>query len=149
MSLKAEAGWISDNSVDSFFHFYLGGLPGLKGYPFYSIQGTRKALAEYSFRIPFFRERHYPLLWMIFQNSTIGAVLQIGDAWTAVDNHAWKKSVGIQWRLNGFSFYNFPTAIEVEYHQPLNVVRNEHVEQNSQTTYEKEPRTYFKILFDF
>ncbi len=149
MSLKAEAGWISDNSVDSFFHFYLGGLPGLKGYSFYSIQGTRKALAEYSFRIPLFREKHYPLLWTIFQNSTIGAILQIGDAWTAADNHAWKKSVGIQWRINGFSFYNFPTAIEVEYHQPLNVVRNEHVVQNSQTTYEKEPRTYFKILFDF
>lgn len=149
ISLKTEAGWISDNMVDSFFHFYLGGLSGLKGYPFYSIQGTKKAIGDFSLRIPIFREKHYPILWTIFQNSTIGAILQIGDAWTSKNNHTWKKSVGIQWRMNGFSFYNFPTAIEVEYHQPLNIVRNEHVAQNSQTTYEKDPRTYIKILFDF
>ena len=149
MSIKTEAGWISDNNVDSFFHFYLGGLPGLKGYPFYSIQGTRKALAEYSIRIPLFKEKHYPVMWTIFQNSTIGAIFQIGDAWSSIDDNVWKKSFGIQWRMNGFSFYNFPTAIEAEYHQPLDIARNKHVLNNSQTIYEKEPRVYFKILFDF
>ena len=147
MSLKAEAGWISDNSVDSFFHFYLGGLPGLKGYPFYSIQGTRKVLVEYSFRIPLFREKHYPLLWMIFQNSTIGTILQIGDAWTAADNHAWKKSVGIQWRINGYSFYNFPTAIEFEIHQGLTKFDREI--KGDLISYGDEPRAYARILFDF
>jgi len=149
MSLSSEIGWISNDSVDSFFHFYIGGIPGLKGYPFYSLQGTKKLLLEYSFRIPLFREKHFPLLWMIFQNSTIGTIFQVGDAWIDNTNMRWKKSIGIQWRMNGFSFYNFPTSIEVEYHYPLNIVRNEYVAQNKTTIYEKKPRTYLKILFDF
>ncbi|HJN98145.1 MAG TPA: hypothetical protein QGF51_04115, partial [Candidatus Marinimicrobia bacterium] len=58
-----------------------------------------------------------------------------------------KKSVGIQWRLNGFSFYNFPTAIEVEYHQPINEFEREINEET--ITYGNEGRTYVKVLFDF
>ena len=117
LSLKGEFGWISNKNVDSFFHFYLGGIPGIKGYPFYSIQGTKRGLIDATLRVPLFTEQHFKYGWLIFQNSTLGGILQFGDAWT--EEFSMKKSIGIQWRLNGFSFYNFPTAIEVEYHQPL------------------------------
>jgi hypothetical protein len=161
VSLTSQVGWISNNNVDSFFHFYLGGLPGLKGYPFYSIQGTRSAMIDATFRMPIFMEKHYKAKWTIWQNSTLGAIFQVGDAWTNAEevepeeelkeNHAdafsLKKSVGIQWRLNGFSFYNFPTAIEVEYHQPINKFEREINEET--ITYGNEGRTYVKVLFDF
>ena len=120
-------------------------MPGLKGYPFYSIQGTKSAMLDMTFRIPMFQERHYKFKWMILQNSTLGAVMQIGDAWT--DDISLKKSLGIQWRLNGFSFFNFPTAIEAEYHHPLNEFNREINEETIQ--YGKNGRTYVKILFDF
>ena len=145
-SLKAHGGWVTNDDVDSFFHFYLGGMPGLKGYPFYSIQGTKSAMLDMTFRIPMFQERHYKFKWMILQNSTLGAVMQIGDAWTK-DDISLKKSLGIQWRLNGFSFFNFPTAIEAEYHHPLNEFKREINEETIQ--YGKNGRTYVKILFDF
>ena len=145
VSLAGQGGWITNNEVDSFFHFYLGGLPGLKGYPFYSIQGTKTFMYEGVFRIPLFMEKHYKAKWLILQNSTLGAIFQAGDAWT--DDFSIKKSMGIQWRLNGFSFYNFPTAIEVEYHQPLNQFKR--IVNEKEINYGNEGRTYLKILFDF
>ena len=145
LSLKGQAGWISSPNVDSFFHFYLGGIPGVRGYPFYSIQGTKSALLDATFRIPIFMEKNYKAKWIIFQNSTLGAVIQAGDAWT--EDVSIKKSVGIQWRINGFSFYNFPTAIEVEYHQPLDTFKREINETT--ISYGENGRVYVKVLFDF
>jgi len=145
LSLTTHAGWISNQNVDSFFHFYLGGIPGVRGYPFYSIQGTKSALLDLTFRIPIFMEKHYKAKWVIFQNSTLGAVIQVGDAW--IDDVAIKKSMGIQWRINGFSFYNFPTSIEVEYHQPLDAFTRDINETT--ISYGENGRAYIKVLFDF
>ena len=146
VSLTTQGGWISNKSADSFFHFYLGGLPGLKGYPFYSIQGAKSAMLDLTFRAPLFSEKHLKAKWIIFQNSTIGAIFQTGDAWSN-DDLDLKRSIGIQWRLNGYSFYNFPTAIELEYHQPLDKFTRE---INGKTIqYGDEGRAYVKVLFDF
>ncbi len=149
ISIKASMGWINNQKVDSFFHFYLGGIPGLKGYPFYSIQGTKNIFLEATYRIPLFMEKHYKFKWIIFQNSTLGAILQGGNAWSQEFTPA-KKSIGIQWRLNGFSFYNFPTAIEIEHHHPLDkfeLIINE--ENEEKIFYGTKGRTYVKVLFDF
>ena len=70
----------------------------------------------------------------------------MGNAWTE-ELFPFKESLGIQWRINGFSFYNFPTAIEVEYHRPL--VKFERVINEEKFNYGDEGRTYVKILFDF
>tara|TARA_S200000501_G_scaffold98676_1_gene92013 strand:- start:13287 stop:16247 length:2961 start_codon:yes stop_codon:yes gene_type:complete len=149
-SIKAETGWMSNDSADSFFYFYLGGMPGLKGYPFYSIQGTKKILAELSFRVPVFSQKQIDLLPINIQNCTIATVFQFGDSWVNDNKFSWKKSVGIQWRLNGYSFYNFPTAIEAEVYQPLNIVKvRSDYEPEQVTKYDKEPRFYFKVLFEF
>ena len=58
-----------------------------------------------------------------------------------------KKSVGVQFRINGFSFYNYPTAIEFEYHKPLNKFEDSYNEEK--IFYGEDARSYFKILFDF
>ena len=156
-TIKTEYGKISNQSVDDFFHFYVGGMPGLKGYPFYSIQGTNKLITELSMRVPIFREKHIPFFWMIFQNMTFGTIFQIGDAWVGrnslnyiTKNNLWKRSYGFQVRLNGFSFYNYPVAIEYEIHQPIDEVVNKYVNNNEEEViYEKKSRSYIKILFDF
>ena len=124
LSIRGDLGWISDNKVDSFFHFYLGGMPGIKGYSFYSIQGTKKLFLDFTIRAPVFSGKHYKIGWMTFQNSTVGLINQLGDAWDP-NKFLLKKSIGIQLRINGFSFYNFPTAIELEYHQPITKFNNE------------------------
>ena len=146
-SIHINGGYITNTEVDSFFHFFIGGMSGIKGYPFYSIEGTKTALFDLSFRLPLVREKHIKLGWFILQNSVLGAIFQYGDAWRYKTDQAWKKSVGIQWRVNGFSFYNFPTAIELEIHRGLNKFNR--VIKGETYSYGKELRTYFRVLFDF
>ena len=146
-SIHINGGYIKNTEVDSFFHFFNGGMSGIKGYPFYSIEGTKTALFDLSFRLPLVREKHIKLGWFILQNSVLGTIFQFGDAWRDKTDQAWKKSVGIQWRVNGFSFYNFPTAIELEIHRGLNKFNR--VIKGETYSYGKELRTYFRVLFDF
>jgi len=152
VSLSSSLGYITNRNADSFFHFYLGGLPGLKGYTFYSIKGVKSALFDATIRFPLFTQKHFKAKWIIFQNSTAGVIFQGGDAWgQKIDNNykdfSMKKSVGVQFRINGFSFYNYPTAIEFEYHKPLNKFEDSYNEEK--IFYGEDARSYFKILFDF
>ena len=98
--------FITNDNVDTFFHNYLGGMTGIKGYPFYSIQGTKSLMLDFTLRIPLFLEKTYNFKWLTFQNSTIASIFQIGDAWIGKTKSLkdFKRSVGFQWRLNGFSF---------------------------------------------
>ena len=148
ISLESIAGTISNVEADSFFHFFAGGLNGLKGYPFYSIEGKSIAIATGTLRVPIFREKHIPLSWFILQNCTLGFIGQIGDAWSqTMEEPNWLRSVGIQWRINGFSFYNFPTAIGLELHQGLDTFQRQI--NNKSVTYGQEQRFYLTILFGF
>lgn len=148
LSLGTQMGWMSNAEADSFFHFFGGGMPGIRGYPFYSIEGNRIAIGEVSLRIPLFRGKHFGMGPFILQNSVLGVVLQAGDAWrTNTSDISLKKSIGIQWRFNGFSFYNFPTAIGLEIHRGLDEFL--WTGHGNTVTYGKENRTYLTILFGF
>ena len=121
---------------------------GMKGYPFYSIEGTRQLINEITFRIPLFTQKHIQLGWFILQNNILGFVYQNGNAWKGdFELSELKNSVGIQWRFNGFSFYNFPTAIELEMHRGLNIFEKK--VNDDVFSYGNENRFYFKLLFGF
>jgi len=144
-SFILQNGWFSNSKVDSFFHFFGGGLPGLKGYPYYSIQGTSMIIGTAAFRIPVFMEKHLPLGWYTIQNSTLGLIFQGGDAW--IEGPEWKTSVGLEFRMNGFSFYNYPTAIGIEAHQGLTSFT---INSNGDSwSVDLKPRYYLTVLFDF
>ena len=148
ISLGTQFGWLSNDNVDSFFNFFGGGMIGMKGYPFYSIEGTRQLINDITFRVPLFTQKHVQLGWFILQNSVLGIVYQNGNAWKGdFDSSKLIRSGGIQWRINGFSFYNFPTAIELEMHRGLDIIKKEVNEEVY--TYGKEDRFYFKLLFGF
>ena len=147
LSSRLHLGYLTNTKVDSFFHFFSGGLPGLKGYPFYSIEGTRSFILDVILRYPIFENKHKKISWMIFQNSVLGAVFQIGDAWRNSNQPSFKKSAGFQWRINGFSFYNYPTAIQLEIHKGLTKFKKE-IKGNSYA-YGNKTRSYVKVLFNF
>lgn len=148
LSTSLKGGFaLASTEVDSFFHFFNGGLTGIKGYPFYSIEGTHFGLFETTFRFPLFKENNIPFMWTLFQNSYLGLVAQMGDAWVEKDQFKLKKSIGIQWRINGFSFYNFPTAISVEIHKGINQFTKQVKQQ--EIPYGKEPAFYFSLLFNY
>jgi hypothetical protein len=149
LSMGGQVGWISNTSADSFFHFFAGGMPGLKGYPFYSLEGTNMAIGELGLRIPLFREKHISMGWFMLQHATIGFIGQSGDAWNRViSSFSAKHSAGIELRFSGYSFYNYPTSIGLEYHRGLNKFKMDIGDGNS-IQYGGENRMYFTVLFGF
>ena len=149
ISLGGQAGWISNTMADSFFHFFAGGMPGLKGYPFYSLEGTNMAIGEVGLRIPLFREKHIPMGWFTLQHSTIGLIGQMGDAWNRDhSDFKVKRSSGIEWRMSGASFYNYPTSIGFEYHRGLDTFEMD-IGDGNPIQYGHENRIYFTVLFGF
>jgi hypothetical protein len=149
LSMGGQVGWISNTSADSFFHFFAGGMPGLKGYPFYSLEGTNMAIGELGLRIPLFREKHISMGWFMLQHATIGFIGQSGDAWNRViSSFSAKHSAGIELRFSGYSFYNYPTSISLEYHRGLNKFQMD-IGDGKPIQYGGENRMYFTILFGF
>jgi len=136
-------GWISNTSVDDFFYFFSGGETGVKGYTFYeeSLTGPNQVIFSNTIRVPVFTERNYEFLNFSIQNFVIGVVNQCGSSPNNfedfINSHEYKFSSGIEARINGFSFYSYPTAIEYSIHVPvlddLNYI----------------PKQYLKILFNF
>ena len=148
INLESITGMITNTEADSFFNFFAGGMNGLKGYPYYSIEGNMMALFTSTLRFPLFREKHIPLGWMIIQNSTFGIIGQSGDAWDSKsENPSWKNSAGIELRISGFSFYNFPTAIGLEFHRGFDTF--ERIIENNMLTYGQDDRFYLTVLFGF
>ena len=149
ISLGGKTGIISNTKVDSFFYFFGGGMPGLKGYPFYSIEGTHMVIGELGLRIPIFREKNISLGWFTLQNGTFGIISQIGDSWNNdLSKINYKKSIGIESRFAGYSFYNYPTAIGFEVHKGIDKFKMD-IGDGNLLSYGGEIRYYLSILFGF
>ncbi|HIC73470.1 MAG TPA: hypothetical protein EYO92_00085, partial [Candidatus Marinimicrobia bacterium] len=144
LSAEIAGGWMSETEVDSFFNFFAGGLPGIKGYPFYALEGNRMVAATATARIPIMRQRHISLGPFILQNIVVGFMGQFGDAWNGNGgSFSAKRSMGVQLRFGGFSFYNYPTGIGVELHRGLDKFTALNHE------YGGDSRLYFTLLFGF
>ena len=77
------------------------------------------------------------------QNLVLGIVNQCGGAPNLneinnfINNKGYRFSSAVEVRLNGFSFYSYPTAIEYSCHMPVLVDGS------------YSPKQYLKILFNF
>ena len=148
IEVGGKIGSISNKNADSFFYFFGGGFTGLKGYPYYSLQGTDLLIAEFAIRFPIFREKNFTFGPLSINNFLIGFEHQYGDAWNRNNNPEFKKSYGAHIRLSGYSFYNYPTAIGLEFHRPSNQF-NVDIDNSSDILYGNDDRMYFNILFGF
>ncbi|MCK9483025.1 MAG: hypothetical protein M0R34_01510 [Candidatus Marinimicrobia bacterium] len=165
-NLRWRLGWISKPDLDSFFNFFAGGEPGLRGYPFYSLEGRNLYSVHYTWRLPLFREKHFQILSFNLQNAFVGTYIEAGNAWNRVSDFPglnweqfkaqpvsvlrniagdFKKDVGFQLRFSGFSFYTYPTSISLDWVYGLDdfqIISNSKAYQ-----YGHEWRTYLTILF--
>ncbi|MFH1941126.1 MAG: hypothetical protein ABIL68_03400 [bacterium] len=141
---RLRAGLI-DQPVHSFYHFFAGGLDGLKGYPYYSIEGRKLLHLGLAYRFPVFRKMGLRFLFLNFDKLFLSLYGDAGNAWggTEASDARWKKVIGIQLRLSVFSFYSYPLSVFVDAAYGLDGF--EHRNQ----TYGEEWRFYFGILFDF
>ena len=136
---EGKLGFLSNTEIDTFFYFFGGGLPGLRGYTYYdsTVQGTNLLIQSLTFRLPVFLEQNIPILHLILQNASIGIMVQNGDGFNGSWlDHRYKTSYGIEFRLNGYSLYAFPFALSLEAHRPADGSL-------------KGNRYYFSLLFDF
>lgn len=151
LTLSARGGSILRRGVDEFFDFYAGGLVGMKGYPFYSLGGTRIAQFGMTYRFPLISNIDLRIFQLYFDKLYAAAFADIGDAWTgkATKLRKSKTDAGAELRLESFSFYSYPTRIFFSAAYGFNKF-DKLVSSNNQTvTYGKEWRFYFGVLFGF
>ncbi|MCL4304532.1 PD40 domain-containing protein [bacterium] len=147
MEVRLRGGFIDEN-VDPFFYQYAGGLPGMRGYSFYSLGGTRTAIGTVTYRFPMIK-RAAINLWPVSLNRVYGSLFaDIGDAWTGeYGARSPKKDIGGGLRMQLHSFYSYPTAISFDVAYGLD--KFDVVEDNVRTSYGEEVRYYLTVLFDF
>ena len=151
LGLRAYGGWIFSDSVDDelvggFFDFHLGGLPYMRGYTYYSIEGRKAAMANATFRFPLLprlRQRLGPL----YLHRVHGAVYgDLGKAWDGdlggpdpmYGREGPLRDAGLQLRVDGVSFYSLPTRLEIDLAYGIDEVE------------EKEPwKLYLTLLFNY
>lgn len=148
LSLSVRGGAITGGEADTIFHFYGGGMVGLKGYPFYSIEGSRVLQFSGAYRFPLATNLDTRFLQFYFTKLYASVFAEVGDAWTGGFSAAkWRKDAGVELRLESFSFYSYPTRISVAGAYGFDsFTRNV---QGQSITYGKEWRFYLNILFDF
>ncbi len=148
LSLSARGGVITGGAADTIFHFYAGGLVGLKGYPFYAIEGTRVLQLSGAYRFPLATALDARFLQFYFTKLYASIFAEVGDAWTGGSSAArWRKDAGLELRLEAFSFYSYPTRISLA--GAYGFDRFTRQIQGERITYGKEWRFYLSILFDF
>ncbi len=149
LSARFRAGTILGPKVPDFFDFYLGGLIGMKGFPFYAISGNEIAWLNLTYRIPVFKNIDYRLGHLYFDKLFFSVSGDYGNAWNGniPELNDFKKGIGAEVRLKMISFYLFPTSLffnaSYSFDKYQKTVRGETV------SYGKEWKFYGGILFDF
>ena len=149
LTVQFRGGSILGPPVPSFFNFYLGGLVGMKAYPFYSIEGNEIAWLHFVYRFPLFKDIDARFGHLYLDKIFLSFSFDVGDAWTG-DNWKFanvKKGVGAEIRIHMNSYYLFPTDIFFNASYGLDqfkrFVRNEII------TYGKQWQFYGGVLFGF
>ena len=149
LSTRLVGGTIFGPAVPDFFDFYLGGLIGMKAYPFYSISGNEIAWINLTYRFPLWRDIDYKLSFLYFDKIFLSFHFDYGNAWTGniPAQSDFKKGAGTEIRLQMNSYYLFPTALF--FNASYGFDRFEKVVDSGVASYGKEWRFYGGILFGF
>ena len=144
IALRLQAGGI-DRPVDGFYHLFAGGMDGLKGYPYYSIGGTKMVQFGLAYRFAVVKNMGLRLLWLNMDNLFLSLYGQAGQAWEMekIPASNWKRDAGAQLRVGFFSFYAFPMSLTFDAAYGLDQFKS------GGNQYGGEWRYYFGLLFDF
>jgi outer membrane translocation and assembly module TamA len=149
--LSARFGTIFGPVVDEYFDFYAGGLIGMRGYPYYSISGNSMGAVGFAYRFPLSNDLGVRIFQIYFDKLYASVYGDAGDAWTGSrpTMRGLKTDLGMQLRMEAFSFYAYPTAIFFDAAYGLTKFDRYVRSANAYVTYGKEWRFYFGILFGF
>jgi hypothetical protein len=151
LSAQVRGGSILGPPVDDFFDFYIGGLAGMKGYPFYSLGGNEYAMGNLTYRFPVFEHIDLRVLQMYFDKLYAAFYGDVGATWTGggPKDRQFKRDAGVELRLEAFSYYAFPTRIF--FNATYGFDKFDHFVSTtlSNVTYGHEWNFHFGVLFGF
>ena len=149
LTAQLRAGSILGPTVPDFFDFYLGGIIGMKAYPFYAISGNRVGWLNLTYRFPLFRNIDARAGHLYLDKIFFSVYGDLGNAWNgkmpALDK--FKKGAGAEIRFQLNSYYLFPTS--VFFNASYGFDKFSRLVNNENITYGKEWRFYGGILFGF
>jgi Tol biopolymer transport system component len=113
LSTRIRLGSILGPSRPDFFDFYLGGLVGMREYPFYSLSGNTVAWLNLTYRFPLAKNIDTRFGQIYVDKVFLSFYGDIGNAWTGKTPslNQFKKGIGAEVRVMMNSFYIFPTAV--------------------------------------
>ncbi|MCU7495079.1 MAG: biopolymer transporter Tol [Ignavibacteria bacterium] len=132
-----------------FFDYYLGGLVGMKSYPFYAVSGKRLGWLNLTYRFPLFKNIDYRLGFLYLDKIFLSVFGDFGNAWEEKmpKLSTFKKGAGTELRVKLESFYMFPTSLF--FSAAYSFDRADRMIDNELVRYGKEWQFYGGILFDF
>ena len=149
LTAKLRGAAILGNTVPDFFDFYLGGLVGMKSYPFYSISGNRVGWLNFTYRFPLFTNIDTRIGQVYLDKIFFSVYGDLGDAWNGkfpkLSN--FKKGAGFEFRIKMISFYMFPTSLFFNATYSFDTFTRNVFDET--VKYGKEWQFYGGILFDF
>lgn len=142
-------GTILGPQVPDFFDFYLGGLIGMKSYPFYAISGNEIAWLNLTYRFPLFRNIDSRIGHLYLDKIYFSVNADIGNSWNGSlpSISEFKKGIGTELRIQLSSYYLFPTSVFL--HAAYSFDKFTRVIDNQKVNYGKEWSFYGGVLFDF
>lgn len=149
LTFQFRAGTIFGPQVPDFFDYYLGGLIGMKAYPFYSISGNEIGWINLTYRFPLFRNIDVRTGHLYLDKIFVSVYGDFGNAWNgSIPNlKDFKKGAGAEIRLALSSYYLFPTSIF--FNASYGFDKFEREINNKIISYGKEWRFYGGLLFGF
>ena len=149
LTAQIRAGTIFGPQVPDFFDFYLGGLIGMKAYPFYAISGNEVGWINLTYRFPLFRNIDARFGHLYLDKIFLAFYGDFGNAWNGseVSLKDFKKGAGAELRAHLNSFYLFPTDVFVNASYGFD--KFSRIARNEVVSYGKEWRFYGGILFGF
>ena len=150
LNLHVQGGAILE-PVHEFFNYFAGGLVGLRGYPYYSIEGRKILLGRSTYRFPILENLNIRLLNLHFDKLYGGLFFDSGNAFDEdkIDFSDFKNNYGFELRLDLFSFYSYPTRIFFNAAYGLDKVIKFENDGLLELTYGKEWRYYLGITFGY
>jgi len=150
LNLELQAGAITQ-PVHEFFNFFAGGLLGLRGYPYYSIEGRKHLVSRTTYRFPVFNHLNFKLLHLYFDRLYAGIFYDYGNSFNEdkVDFSSFKGNYGFELRLDLFSFYSFPTRIFFNAAYGINDFIKTERYSDLELNYGKEWRYYVGLTFGY
>ncbi|MCL4551641.1 MAG: biopolymer transporter Tol, partial [Bacteroidetes bacterium] len=149
LNFQLRIAGILGKTVPDFFDFYLGGLIGMKSYPFYSVSGNKLGWLNVTYRFPLFKDIDTRIGQIYLDKVYFSVYGDLGNAWNgnmpSISN--FKKGVGAEVRIKMNSFYLFPTSVFFNAAYSFDKFSRKILGET--VTYGKEWSFYGGILFDF